>query len=141
MIGNVLISASLMYFVYTPMPGTALFICAIVGILSVTGHRILISAFRTTEAQFIAPTQYSQIIWASIFGALFFNEPVVFSTIVGSVVIILSGILFIWRELSVSSNMPVLKTRNVRASGGPLLTSVEADSGDNSKDLSEKPSD
>ncbi len=126
MLGNVLVSAALMYFVYTPMPGTALMTCALIGLLSVAGHRILISAFRSTEAQFIAPTQYSQIIWASIFGTLFFNEPMKATTIVGSLVIILSGVLFIWRELVASTIMPVLKTRNVR-SGGPSLPSVEAD--------------
>lgn len=127
MLGNVLVSAVLMYFVYTPMPGIALLTCAAVGLLSVAGHTILISAFRSTEAQFIAPTQYSQIIWASIFGALFFNEPLQTTTIVGSLVIILSGVLFIWRELVASTNMPVLKSRNVRSSGGPTLPSVEAD--------------
>ncbi len=127
MIGNVLLSGVLMYFVYTPMPGYALLVCALVGLLSVTGHKILISAFRTTEAQFIAPTQYSQILWASLFGVVFFNETLQTTTVVGSIIIILSGVLFIWRELSVSVNMPVLKTRNVRASGGPPLVSVEAD--------------
>lgn len=101
-----------------------------VGLLSMAGHMILIKAFRTTEAQFIAPTQYSQILWASVYGALFFNEPVKTATVVGSVIIIFSGVLFIWRELVTSTNMPVLRTRNMRTSGAPPLVSVEADDKD-----------
>ncbi len=141
MLGNVLVSAALMIFVYKPMPGVALLTCALIGLLSVAGHRILISAFRNTEAQFIAPTQYSQIIWASIFGTLFFNEPLRTTTVVGSMVIILSGVLFIWRELVTSTNMPVLKSRNVRASGGPPLVSVEVDKGTPEEHSSEKSTD
>jgi S-adenosylmethionine uptake transporter len=71
--------------------------------------------------------QYSQIIWASIYGVLFFNEPVKSSTVLGSLVIIFSGVLFIWRELTASVNRPVLRTRNVRMSGGPPLPPVETD--------------
>jgi S-adenosylmethionine uptake transporter len=127
MIGNVLVSAGLVYFVYQPMPGSALVICAAVGLLSVAGHLLLIRAFRTTEAQFVGPMQYSQIIWASIYGVLFFNEPVKSSTVLGSLVIIFSGVLFIWRELTASVNRPVLRTRNVRMSGGPPLPPVETD--------------
>lgn len=141
MLGNVMVSAVLMYFVYKPMPGFALFTCAGIGLLSVVGHKILISAFRTTEAQFIAPMQYSQIIWASFYGAFFFNEPVKSTTVFGSLIIIFSGVLFIWRELRISTNMPVLKTRNVRSSGGPPLPSVEVDIEENTGKNSERSSD
>jgi len=127
MIGNVVVGALLMLLVYQPMPGKALLICAAVGVLSVTGHLILIKAFRITEAQFIAPMQYSQIIWASIFGYIFFEEQIKYTTVAGTLIIIFSGVLFIWRELTISVNKPVLKTRNVRMSGGPPLASVEAD--------------
>ena len=70
MLGNVLVSTVLLAFVYQPMPGSALLVCAAVGLLSVAGHLLLIRAFRMTEAQFVAPTQYSQIIWASVFLSL-----------------------------------------------------------------------
>ncbi len=127
MMGNVLVSAVLLTFVYQPMPGRALLVCALIGLLSVAGHLLLIRAFRMTEAQFVAPTQYSQIIWASIFGALFFNEPIKSTTVYGTLIIMFSGVLFIWRELTASANRPVLRTRNMRMSGGPPLPPVESD--------------
>ena len=127
MLSNVVISAGLLALVYQPMSGNALMVCAVIGFLAAIGHLVLINAFRTTEAQFIAPTQYSQIIWATIFGYFFFNEPIQTATVIGSTIIILSGVLFIWRELVSSKNMPVLKTRNMRMTGGPPLVSEEAD--------------
>jgi S-adenosylmethionine uptake transporter len=42
--------------------------------------------------------QYSQIIWAALYGWLFFNERSIFYTAVGRRVIIASGIYIVLRE-------------------------------------------
>ena len=57
--------------------------------------------------------QYSQIIWAVLYGWLFFDETVDLMTAIGSAVIIASGIYIVMREgtPSVSQNTPVLESR------------------------------
>jgi drug/metabolite transporter (DMT)-like permease len=45
-----------------------------VGGLGGTGNMLFIAATRTAPASFIAPIQYSQIFWATTFGAVFYKE-------------------------------------------------------------------
>jgi len=45
-----------------------------IGLLGGTGNILFIAATRRVPASMIAPAQYSQIMWAIIFGALFFSE-------------------------------------------------------------------
>ncbi|MEM1130681.1 MAG: DMT family transporter, partial [Pseudomonadota bacterium] len=56
----------------------------------------------------------SQIIWASLFGALFFSELPSQSTIVGAAIIIASGVFIVLREGGgkVETRKPVLNTRS-----------------------------
>jgi len=127
MLTNIVVSGVLTMFVYVPVPGIELLKLAGIGILSVIGQWMMIQAYRATEAQFVAPMQYSQIIWALIYGSLIFNESIDQQTLFGVVVIVLSGLLFIWRELVASVRQPVLRTRNLRMSGGPQTNSTEVD--------------
>ncbi len=127
MLTNIVVCGVLTMFVYVPIPGIELLKLAGIGILSVIGQWMMIQAYRTTEAQFVAPMQYSQMIWALFFGSLIFNETVDQQTLVGAAVIVLSGLLFIWRELVASVRQPVLRTRNLRMSGGPQTNSTEVD--------------
>ncbi|MDN3718576.1 DMT family transporter [Roseibium salinum] len=80
-----------------------------------------ISAYRAAPAAVVAPLQYSQILWATLFGALFFAERPDFYVAVGSSIIIASGIFVVWRESreNVSNKTPVLKTANPRFDTGP----------------------
>jgi len=127
MLTNVLICGFATAFVYVPMPGDVLLKLCAVGVLSVIGQTLMIQAYRTSEAQFVAPMQYSQMLWALLYGALVFNETVDTTVLLGSAVIVGSGLLFIWRELVASVKQPVLRTRNVRQAGGPATRPYEAD--------------
>ena len=71
--------------------------------------------------------QYSQMLWAIVYGLWVFDEPVDRAVIIGASVIVFSGILFIWRELTASVKKPVLRTRNLRMAGGPQAVSSESD--------------
>ena len=59
------------------------------------------------------PMQYSQILWAAVFGAILFNEAPDKMTYVGAAIIIASGLYILRRESGgkVSENTPVLETR------------------------------
>lgn len=64
-----------------------------IGLLGGTGNILFIAATRRAPASMIAPSQYSQILWAIIFGALLFNEfpdPVAY---LGLVVVVAGGIM------------------------------------------------
>ena len=116
------------------MPGQALAIMCSIGLLAVLGQALLIFAYRNAPAQYIAPFQYSQMLWAVFFGALFFNESPDKNVWMGSAIIILSGIMIVWREMAVSANKPILNTRNFRTVSGPSAFSSETDKPDHKTD-------
>lgn len=108
-------------FVYKPMDLPELGMAASVGLLSVIAQGGIIMAYRAAPAAVVAPTQYSQIIWATIFGALFFSETPDMWVVVGAGIIITSGIFIVWREArpDVSNRNPVLRNPNPRYDAGP----------------------
>ena len=123
MLANVLVCGVALFWVYVPMSGEVLLKCALIGVLSVIAQALVIGAYRLSEAQFVAPMQYSQMLWALLFGVTVFDEQVDRTVLLGAGIIVLSGLLFIWRELTASIAQPVLRTRNLRAAGGPPLPS------------------
>jgi len=124
---NLALCGVAMIWVYKPMPGVVLLTMGGIGLLAVLGQALLIYAYRNAPAQFIAPFQYSQMIWAVVIGALFFDEVPERNVLLGTFIIVLSGIMIVWRELAVSSNKPILSTRNFRAVSGPQAYSSETD--------------
>ncbi len=124
---NLTLCGVAMVWVYQPMPGIALLTMGGIGLLAVLGQAFLIYAYRNAPAQYIAPFQYSQMVWAVLIGGLFFNEVPDRNVLLGTFIIVSSGILIVWRELAVSSNKPILNTRNFRAVSGPQAYSSETD--------------
>ncbi len=106
--------------VYQPPSLLHLGMMALVGIFSVIAQHLIILAYRAAPAGAIAPSQYSQIIWATIFGALFFNETPDGWVAIGASIIIASGVFVLWRESrsNVSPNRPVLRVRSPRVDTG-----------------------
>lgn len=127
LLANLTLCGIAMIWVYQPMPGIVLLTMGGIGLLAVIGQALLIYAYRNAPAQFIAPFQYSQMVWAVVIGNLFFSETPGRNVLLGTLVIVLSGILIVWRELTVSSNKPILSTRNFRAVSGPQAFSSETD--------------
>ena len=99
----------------------------LVGVLGLIGQYFVLVGFRSAPAAFVAPMQYSQIVWAILFGYLFFNESVDVWVIVGSAITILSGVAIIWREHAVSKVQANLNTRNTRVVGAAMMQSHEAE--------------
>ncbi|EAV40929.1 DMT family transporter [Roseibium aggregatum] len=106
---------------YVPVELLDLGLMAAIGFLSVVAQFLTISAYKAAPAAVVAPLQYSQILWASLFGVLFFSETPDFYVGLGSAIIIASGIFVVWRESreNVSMQTPVLKTANPRFDTGP----------------------
>ena len=108
---------------YIPPSLPDLALMAGVGLLSVMAQFCIISAYRASPAALVAPSQYSQIIWASIFGYIVFHETLDYYIIVGSALIISSGVFVVWREsrVNVSVRTPVLRDPNPRLGGDAIL--------------------
>lgn len=126
MMANFVVMGAILAVVYQPMPAVDLGKNAIVSVFALLGVFLLILAYRRAPAAIVAPMQYSQILWASIFGALLFEETLDRATIVGSAIIIASGVFIVLREASgkTSNTTPVLRSRS--RPGSPAAPRVSA---------------
>ncbi len=127
LLANILFAGAILYFVYQPMPFVDLAKMAAIGILGLLGQYLIISAYRAAPVAFVAPFQYSQMLWAVFYGYVWFGETPAPHVFVGASVIILAGLLIIWRESSagVSANRPSLRLRNLRSVTAAPMPSVE----------------
>ena len=80
---------------WTPIKMEDLFVFSGFGLLGALGHIFLIYALRLSEASFLAPFIYMNLVYGSLWGFFFFDETPSFLTISGAAVIISSGI-YIW---------------------------------------------
>ena len=128
MMTNFVVMGAVLPFVYKPMPIEHLGGIAIMSILVLIASSLVIAAYKAGEAVIVAPMQYSQIIWASLFGFVLFNEQMDAATLMGAAIIIGSGMYIVLREgrANTSENTPVLRTRTRTETGtslriGPLI--------------------
>jgi S-adenosylmethionine uptake transporter len=85
----------------------------VIALLGLAGSLLVILAYRSAEAVIVAPMQYSQILWASVYGYFIFGEQIDGPTALGAAIVIGSGIYIVLREgrSGASANRPVLETR------------------------------
>lgn len=113
MVAIFILTALLQPFVYRPVPFGDFLKMGLVSVLGLCGALALIGAYRRSEAGIVAPMQYSQILWATLYGAVFFGETPDMHTVAGSAVIIASGLYILLRESRRpdSSSQPNLSTQ------------------------------
>lgn len=113
MMANIVVMGVALPFVYQPMPLIHLQGLIAIAFLAFIASAMTVAAYRIGTAVTIAPMQYSQIIWASIYGVLLFDEVPQVSTLIGAGIIILSGVYIVLREdkRREDSNLPVLNSR------------------------------
>lgn len=114
MAANFVLVGGLMITVYQPMPLLDFGGAAAISLLGFLGGLGLIAAYKAGEAAIVAPMQYSQIIWATVYGWFLFGEGVDSYTIAGAGIIIASGVYIVARETARkgTSQTPVLRTRS-----------------------------
>lgn len=112
--------------VYQPMQLFDLAGMAGIAFLGFIASFCLVWAYRAGEAAIVAPMQYSQIIWAVIFGTVLFNESLDRPTLIGAGLVILSGLYILLRETrsGKSENQPVTRTRSRSISPGGFRVSA-----------------
>ncbi len=111
---NLVLMGALLPLVYVPVEIVDLGASAVMAALALSAIGCLVAAYRLAPAVIVAPMQYSQIIWASLFGAVFFDERLDSMTMLGTGIIIASGLYIVLREerRATSSTQPVLRTRS-----------------------------
>ncbi|WP_300034106.1 DMT family transporter [uncultured Roseobacter sp.] len=113
MMANLVVMAAVLPFVYSPPPIEDLGRLAVIALFAWVAGRFLIAAYNSAEPIFVAPMQYSQIMWAALYGLLFFDERPDLNTVIGSAIIIGSGLFIVLRESRApDSEQPVLRTRS-----------------------------
>jgi S-adenosylmethionine uptake transporter len=97
-IGSMLVSGVLMLADFRwPQPGQ----CALLlgyGLLSALGSVLLMLATRLAPANHVAPTQYSQMLWAVLLGYLVFHDQLDWPMAVGIAIILGAGLFTFVRE-------------------------------------------
>lgn len=113
---SLILLGSLLPFVYVSVGVVELYKLIAIGGLGFCGQLFIIRAYRKSAAAIVAPMQYSQLLWAIIFGALFFDERLSGSKLVGALVIVTSGLIILYRERKggASASQPTSSFRNFR---------------------------
>ncbi len=95
-IGQMVGAGLVMPFVWLPMNGHELSLGVLLGLLSTVGGLLIIAAYRMAPAIVVAPMQYSQILWASTLGLIFWQERPDLATMIGIGVIIAAGLMLLF---------------------------------------------
>ena len=97
LVGALLASFAVPFFWTTPALEHAPLLIAI-ALFGALGQGMLIVAMRLAPASLLAPFLYLQLVWASAFGYVFFDDVPQSPTILGGAIIVLAGLFVHWRE-------------------------------------------
>lgn len=88
---------------WTTPDATQWSLMALLGIISCLGHLFISRATKLAPASILAPLQYTLLLWAFIFGYIFFNDIPEMQTIIGAAIIVFSGLFIFHRKKVVGS--------------------------------------
>ncbi len=100
LIGAIASSLIVPFYWTTPTFGDLKFF-GMISILGTVGQLLIIYSLFKAHASVLSPFTYASIIYATIFGMIFFNEFPDFWTYFGAIVIILAGLYIWWYELHI----------------------------------------
>ncbi|MEZ5932020.1 MAG: DMT family transporter [Alphaproteobacteria bacterium] len=106
---------------FRPMPLADLALAGVAGMAGGCALLALIGAYRRAAAAIIAPFQYSQMIWGVVFGFLVFGDLPTAGVVLGSAIVVASGLYIIHRELTLAR-----QTRTIAADQPPLAPAAGA---------------
>ncbi|WP_407496565.1 DMT family transporter [Pseudooceanicola sp. MF1-13] len=113
MLGSIIISALVVFNWQTPDLET-LGLMAALAVIGTTGQLLLIRAFTAGEAAMLAPFAYSGLIFATIWGVIFFGEFPDVWTVIGALIIVASGLYVWYRETQTAPAVASMKTKKPR---------------------------
>ncbi|MBU2958512.1 DMT family transporter [Paracoccus sp. 1_MG-2023] len=93
-IGTILFSA-ILPFVWEPVAPSDFWAFGLLAIFGTASQYLLVRAFSTAEAGVLAPFGYTGLIWAGVWGWMFFGQIPDLWTIGGAAIIVIAG-LYVW---------------------------------------------
>ncbi|BCH25010.1 DMT transporter permease [Mesorhizobium sp. L-8-3] len=84
-----------------------LFAMLLLGIVSCAAHLMITRALKLAPASTLAPLQYSLLLWAAVFGLIFFGDVPDTQILIGSGVIVFAGLFIFHRQKVVDKTVPV----------------------------------
>ncbi len=90
-----------LYFLTRPwgMPeGAQWLIFVVIGLMSAVGSYFATLAYRTSRASVVTPFEYTSLLWATLWGFLFWSEVPDAPTLIGMLMVVLSGLYIVVRE-------------------------------------------
>lgn len=91
---------------WTPMSWTNMGLLALAACCVMVAYHFLILAMREGEISFVAPFRYTSLLWAILLGFLFFGDLPDTPMIIGSIIVIGSGLYTLYRERVVDRMKP-----------------------------------
>lgn len=85
---------------WSAFDGRELFALLLLGVVSCSAHLLITRSLKLAPASVLAPLQYSLLLWAIVFGWIFFGDFPDKQTLVGAAVIVFAG-LFIFHRAKV----------------------------------------
>ncbi len=80
---------------WTPLEGWSIALFLGIGAAGATLHFSVIMAYRLAQAATVAPMEYAAVLWATLFGALFFDEVPTGALALGAALIIGAGLIIL----------------------------------------------
>jgi drug/metabolite transporter (DMT)-like permease len=85
-----------------------LLLLGLLGIVAMAAHMLVNRALKISDAATVAPLQYTLLLWAVVFGWLFFGDAPRLTMMVGATLIIASGLFIFIREQMLKKRQSVL---------------------------------
>jgi len=98
LVGAVLLTPALPFVGEMPPTWTVAAALAVSGLAGGLGHWFLILATRNAPAPVLTPFTYTQIVWMTAAGFIFFGDVPTMGTLIGAAVVIASGLYILYRE-------------------------------------------
>ncbi|TPN89681.1 DMT family transporter [Mesorhizobium sp. CU2] len=78
----------------------------LLGVVSCTAHLLITRALKLAPASTLAPLHYSLLLWAIVFGLVFFGDVPSPRILIGSAIVVLAGIFIFHRQKVVETVVP-----------------------------------
>jgi drug/metabolite transporter (DMT)-like permease len=89
---------------WTAPDATGWVVFVLCGLVGAIGHLFLIRAFRAAPASVVAPYAYSSLVWAVLFGFVFWQEWPAANVWVGATLIVAAGLYIFFRERTLAQS-------------------------------------
>lgn len=103
--GGVIVGLVTLPFAWTTPPVHHWPALALLGLLAMVAHVFVNWAFKLADAATVAPLQYTQLLWAIVYGWLVFGDFPSIAKFIGAGLIIASGLFIFFRERQVKQRL------------------------------------